>query len=70
MDNIGFLDILTILSFVIALENLSLNEEQVTRLHEHLSEQDDHLEKQDKEMLEKIIENQGAILRALEEIRS
>ena len=69
MDNIGFLDILTILSFVIALENLSLNEEQVTRLHEHLKEQDEHLNKQDSEMLEKIIENQGAILRALEEIR-
>lgn len=65
-----FLDILTILSFIIALENLSLNEEQVTRLHEHLKEQDDHLNKQDKDLLEKIIENQGAILRAIEEIRA
>ena len=70
MDNIGFLDILTILSFIIALENLSLNEEQVTRLHEHLKEQDDHLEKQDKELLEKIIDNQGALLRAIEELRT
>lgn len=64
-----FLDILTILSFVIALENLSLNEEQVVKLHEHLKEQDEHLNKQDKELLKKIIDNQGAILRALEEIR-
>ena len=65
-----FLDIITILSFVIALENLSLNEAQVADLHDHLKEQDDHLNKQDEEMLKKIIENQGAILRALEEIRS
>ena len=64
-----FLDILTILSFVIALENLSLNEEQVINLQEHLKEQDEHLNKQDTELLEKIIENQGAILRAIEEIR-
>lgn len=41
--NLSFLDILTILSFIIGLENLELNEKQVKHLEEHLSQQDENL---------------------------
>ena len=44
----GFLDLITVLSFIIGLENLRLNDEQVRNL-------DDHLNKQDNELLKKII---------------
>ena len=49
------LDILTVLSFVIALENLSLNKQQVNNLEQHLQQQDDVLKEEQNEMLEEII---------------
>ena len=59
-DNFGgnefeFLDILTILSFVIGLQNLELNEKQVNSLEQHLS-------KQDSELLAKIIDQNVEII--------
>jgi hypothetical protein len=53
-ENLSFLDVLTILSFIIGIENLSLNQQQVTRLEQHLS-------KQDTELLSKII-NQNELI--------
>ena len=53
MNNINFLDLITILSFLVGLENLELNEQQVNNLEEHLKKQDQVLiEKQNKMMLE------------------
>jgi len=53
MNNISFLDLITILSFLIGLENLELNEEQVNNLEEHLKKQDQVLiEEQNKMMVE------------------
>lgn len=57
-NEFSFLDLLTILSFVIQLENLKLNEQQSEKL-------DRHLEKQDKEMLVKIIQQNKEIIQLL-----
>ena len=60
MDNqFTFLDIITILSFVIAIENYNLNNVQVSNL-------DNHLRKQDDGQLQKIIEQNEEILKRLE----
>ena len=53
MNNINFLDLITILSFLVGLENLELNEQQVNNLEEHLKKQDQVLiEEQNKMMIE------------------
>lgn len=57
-DNLSFLDILTILSFIIGLENLELNENQVKHLEKHLSQQDETL-------LSKIISQNEEIINLL-----
>lgn len=54
-DALSFLDVLTILSFIIGIENLSLNQQQVTSLEQHLS-------KQDTELLSKIISQNELII--------
>jgi len=60
LDNqFTFLDIITILSFVIAIENYNLNNVQVSNL-------DNHLRKQDDGQLQKIIEQNEEILKRLE----
>lgn len=61
-EGLGLLDLITILSFVIGLENLDLNVKQMDGIEEHLS-------KQDKDLLDKIIKQNEAILEALEELR-
>lgn len=43
-NQLEFLDILTIMSFVIALQNLQENNEQTKALEEHLQEQDKQYE--------------------------
>jgi hypothetical protein len=53
-----FLDILTILSFVVGLENLRLNDLQMTQI-------DDHLSKQDNDLLKEIIRQNEEIIRLL-----
>ena len=61
-DGLGILDIITIFSFVIGLQNLDLNIKQNEDLEKHLSQQDE-------EMLSKIIAQNQAIIEALEELR-
>ena len=41
-ENWTFIDIISVLSFIIALENLDLNEKQVRGLDEHLKQQDNN----------------------------
>ena len=45
MNDINFLDIITILAFIIGLKNLALNEQQVDSLQEHLSQQDEQIKR-------------------------
>ena len=53
-----FLDLLTILSFVVGLENLRLNDLQMRQI-------DDHLSKQDTELLQEIISQNERIIELL-----
>lgn len=53
-----FLDILTILSFVVGLENLRLNDLQMSQI-------DDHLSKQDNDLLKEIIRQNEEIIKLL-----
>lgn len=59
------LDLLTILSFIIAIQNLNLNEKQVNSLNEHLSKQDSILEEKQIKMLEKIMKQNEEIITLL-----
>ena len=59
-NNWTFIDIIGILSFVIGLENLDLNQKQVSNLERHLSDQDTQL-------LAKIIEQNEEIIKLLKE---
>lgn len=58
-----FIDLVNILSLVVGLENLSLNEEQVNNLEEHLK-------RQDQELLTRIIEQNDEIIKLLKEIKN
>jgi len=65
--NFEFLDILTILSFVIGIQNLELNEQQVNSLDTHLKEQDSILINEQNSMLRTIIEQNKEIIKLLKE---
>ena len=65
--NLNLLDILTILSFIIGVQNLELNEEQVSNLEKHLNNQDAILKKEQNQMLQKIIEQNEEIIRLIKE---
>ena len=74
--NDRFLDIITILSFIIGLENLSLNEEQINNLEEHLRSQDVILKQEQNVMLDetiqllkKAIEQNDEIIKLLKELK-
>lgn len=58
--NLDFLDILTILSFIIGLENLNLNQQQVSGIM-------DELRNNQNAMLETIIRQNEEIIRLLRE---
>ncbi len=60
-----FLDILTILSFLVGVENLNLNIKQIDSLDKHLQEQDSILIEQQNKMLEKIINQNEEIISLL-----
>ena len=64
MDNFGenwsFLDTISILSFIIGLQNLELNEKQIQGL-------DNHLKKQDENQLALIIQQNEEIIKLLKE---
>ena len=59
-NNLSFLDLLTIMSFIIGVENLDLNIQQSDQLDQHLS-------KQDEELLAKIIAQNEEIIKLLGE---
>lgn len=59
----SFLDVLTVLSFIIGLQNLELNEKQVKGLDKHLKEQDERL-------LAKIINQNEEIIELLKELKN
>lgn len=67
MNQLSLLDLLTIASFVIAIQNLSLNEQQTESLDKHLGEQDQVLEGQLIALLKKAIEQNEEIIRLLKE---
>ena len=56
-----FLDWISVLSFMIGLMNLELNEKQVDNLEKHLSEQDERI-------LKTIIDQNNKILEKLEKL--
>lgn len=56
MNQFELLDILTILSFIIGLQNLNLNIDQVNNLDQHLAQQDDILIKEQNVMLKEILQ--------------
>ena len=63
----GFLDVINVMSFIIGLQNLELNEKQIQGLDNHLKEQDNnHLAKIIKQN-EEIIELNKEIIRLLKE---
>ena len=68
MNNLTFLDILTILSFVVGVENLELNTKQVENLDKHLAEQDIVLKEEQNVMLEKAIKQNEEIIFLLKEL--
>ena len=67
MTNLDFLDIISILSFLVGIANLKLNEKQVNGLNEHLSIQDDILIKDQNGMLRTIIEQNEEIIKIVKE---
>ena len=69
MNNLSFLDIITILSFVIGVENLELNTQQVESLDKHLKEQDVVLKEEQNVMLDKAIKQNEEIISLLKELK-
>ena len=65
-SNMSLLDILTILSFVVGVENLDLNIQQSQQLDEHLSKQDEELLKVIIKQNEKLLEQNKLLLEKLE----
>lgn len=63
----SFVDIISILSFIIGLENLQLNQEQISNLDIHLSKQDDQLLAKIIHQNEELIELSKQIINLLKE---
>ena len=70
MNNLNFLDIVTILSFLVGVQNLELNEQQINNLEEHLKNQDAVLKNEQNEMLQKIIAQNKEIINLLKGIKN
>ena len=66
--NDNFLDVLTILSFVVGVMNLELNTQQVESLDKHLAQQDKILKEEQNTMLEKAIKQNEEIIVLLKEL--
>ena len=60
---LSFIDAISILSFIVGLENLELNEKQINNL-------DTHLSRQDNDLLAKIIAQNEEIIKLLKEIKN
>ena len=65
LDDNKLIDAINVLSYLIAVENLHLNEKQVSDLDKHLRQQDSILIEQQNKMLEKIIEQNEEIIKIL-----
>lgn len=65
--SLSFLDILSILSFIIGVENLNLNQKQVDNLEAHLSKQDNNLLSKIIAQNEELIELDKEIIKLLKE---
>ena len=65
MNDLEFLDIINILSFIVGIENLELNEKQAMQLDKHLAEQDHILIEQQNSMLKTIIQQNEEIIELL-----
>lgn len=65
-SNWAFLDLINILSFIIGLQNLELNQKQVTALDRHLSEQDNNQLAMIISQNEELIELDNKIINLLE----
>lgn len=65
MSNFEFLDVLTILSFIIGVENLELNKQQISDLQNYLKEQDHILIEEQNQMLKTIIKQNDEIISLL-----
>lgn len=59
------IDVINVLSYLIAVENLNLNTKQVNDLDQHLRNQDTILVEQQNKMLEKIIKQNEEIIKLL-----
>ena len=68
MNNLSFIDIINILSFIIGVENLELNTQQVENLDKHLEEQDVILKEEQNVMLDKAIKQNEEIISLLKEL--
>lgn len=62
-----FLDIISILSFIVGLENLELNNKQVANLEQHLRHQDNNLLAKIIQQNEELIELDKQIINLLKE---
>ena len=69
MNNWSFIDIINILSFMIGVENLELNTQQVENLDKHLQEQDIVLKEEQNVMLDKAIKQNEEIITLLKELK-
>lgn len=67
MGNLTFLDAITVLSFIIGLQNLELNEQQVSNLENHLSQQDGAFLQKIVEQNEELLEMGKKIINLLKE---
>ena len=65
MNELDFLDIISILSFIVGIKNLDLNEQQVHGLSKHLDKQDVILVEQQNKMLKTIIKQNEEIISIL-----
>jgi succinate dehydrogenase flavin-adding protein (antitoxin of CptAB toxin-antitoxin module) len=68
--NLSFLDLISILSFVIGVENLALNQQQVSSLDEHLSRQDNDLLLKIINQNEELLQQNKILIDLLKEIKN
>ena len=63
----SFLDLLTVMSFIIGVQNLDLNVQQSQQIDEHLSKQDEKLLAKIIAQNEELLEQNRLLLKKLEE---
>lgn len=66
-EGLSFIDLINVLSFVLGIQNLELNESQIRSLDNHLKQQDDNLLAKIIEQNELLIEQNKELLKLLKE---